>query len=81
MDMGAFIKNRQEFPLEELAKYAGKYVAWGDNGKRIVASSDEEGDLENAIVAAGYDPQEVVFSYVPADNEIILGWAGLELME
>jgi len=27
MDMQQFLKNRHAFPPEELAKYAGKYVA------------------------------------------------------
>jgi hypothetical protein len=80
MDMGEFIKNRQAFPMDELAKYMGKHVAWGDDGKRIVASAEDELQLDKAVLAAGYDPREVVFSYIP-DGDIELGWAGMELTE
>ena len=28
MDMQKFLQNRQQFPLDELAKYSGKHIAW-----------------------------------------------------
>lgn len=30
--MGEFLRNRQNFPLEELAKYAGKHIAYSLDG-------------------------------------------------
>jgi hypothetical protein len=32
MDMQLFMKNRAQFPPEELAKFEGKYVAWSPDG-------------------------------------------------
>jgi hypothetical protein len=80
MDMKLFIENRQNFPLEELAKYAGRYVAWSPDGASIVASDEDELRLANAIHAAGHNTAEILISYVPAGDEIILG-GGLEIIE
>ena len=71
--MGIFIKNRQAFPLEELEKYEGQWVAWRPDGTHIVAaSSTSEQAVWDGIAAAGYDPQECVFSYVPRPDEHFL---------
>ncbi|HKI34221.1 MAG TPA: hypothetical protein VKA46_20380 [Gemmataceae bacterium] len=68
--MRVFIPNRQAFPLEELEKYEGQMIAWSPDGTHIVASSSESFDAVcEAVVAAGYDPQECVFSYVPGIDE------------
>jgi hypothetical protein len=63
--MGIFIKNRQAFPVEGLMKYAGQWVAWSPDGTKIVAgSSESEEAVWDAVIAAGYDPHECVFSYM-----------------
>jgi glucose/arabinose dehydrogenase len=77
MDMQTFIQNRQRFPLEELQKYAGKYIAWSPDGTQVVASGDEEALVEKAVKEAGYDPSEVVFSYVSSPDEVLLGGGGI----
>lgn len=73
MDMHEFETNRRQFPPEELAKYAGKYIAWSPNGKSIVASNDDPLQLDPAIQSAGYDPADCVISCVPLPNEVIIG--------
>jgi Family of unknown function (DUF5678) len=68
--MRVFIPNRQAFPLEELEKYAGQWVAWSPDGTHIVAASSESPEaVEDAVVAAGHDPEKCVFSYVPGLDE------------
>jgi hypothetical protein len=63
--MGIFLKNRQAFPVEELMKYAGQWVAWSPDGTHIVAgSSESEEAVWGVVVAAGYDPHECVFSFM-----------------
>ena len=81
MDMQQFIRNRSQFPPEELAKYVGQYVAWSPDGTRIVASDEDPLRLDAAIPAAGYDPAEVLISFVGDPDEVILGGAGLFLTE
>jgi hypothetical protein len=76
VNMQEFIKNRAQFPAEELWKYAGKYVAWSPDGTRILASDDEHLPLDATIRAAGYNPAEVLITFVPPPDEIILGGGG-----
>jgi hypothetical protein len=77
MDMQAFLKNREQFPAAQLAKYAGKYVAWSPDGTRILASDEDELRLANTIREAGYNSTAVLIAFVPAGDEILQG-GGLE---
>ena len=63
-DLGHYEENRSKFPLDELAKYAGKHVAFSPDGTRIVASGDSVEELEANLIAAGINPNQVVGSYV-----------------
>jgi hypothetical protein len=76
MDMQQFLKNRSQFPPEELAKYAGRYVAWSPDGTTIFASDEDEVRLDAAINAAGHDAAEVLVSFVPYPDEVILSGGG-----
>ena len=78
--MQLFLKNRQRFPAEELARYAGQYVAWSPDGTKILASDEDELQLVQAMRAAGHDSAETLIAYVPAQDESLLG-GGLELAE
>jgi hypothetical protein len=63
-DLSHYEENRCKFPLEELAKYAGKHIAFSPDGTRIVASGATEEELEAALRAAGIHFSQVVWSYV-----------------
>lgn len=63
-DLRHYEENRSKFPLDELAKYWGKHVAFSPDGKRIVASGATEEELEAALQAAGIHFSQVVFSYI-----------------
>jgi hypothetical protein len=71
MDMQEFLNNRQQFPPDELAKYAGKHVAWSPDGTSIVASADDLPNLIAALKASGGDPAECVLSSVPESDSLI----------
>jgi hypothetical protein len=70
--LAEYSQNRRKFPPEELAKYAGQYVAFSLDGIRIVASGTTEDDMEKHLQAAGIDPSQVVGSYVPPSGMAIL---------
>jgi hypothetical protein len=78
--MHLFQKNRQQFPQEELAKYAGKFVAWSPDATRILAADEDELRLARAIQAAGYNSAEILIAFVPPADEVLLG-GGLEISE
>ena len=72
--MRIFIPNRQAFPQEELAKYEEKWVAFSPDGTRIVASSGESMQaVYDQIVAAGFDPSEYIFDFIPDADKTHLG--------
>lgn len=71
------VQNRSLLPEGELAKYYGKHVAWSLDGKRIIASGDNDLEVYEAARAAGYDPEQVVGSYVPFPDEVFMGGAFL----
>ena len=75
------IRNRNQFPEKELAKYYGKQVAWSLDGKSIVASADDGADVCAAILKAGIPSDQVVLSYVPFPEETFLGSALLGVEE
>ena len=80
MDMQQFLKNRYAFPPEELARYAGKYVAWGPDGTHILASNEDELELVKTVRAAGHNSAEILIAFVPAEDEVLLG-GGMEIIE
>jgi hypothetical protein len=71
-DLSHYHENRLKFPAEELAQYAGQYVAFSPEGTHILACGSTEEEVEKRLEAAGIDPSQVVGSYVPAPDEIIL---------
>lgn len=80
MDMQLFQKNRQQFPPEELARYAGKFVAWSPDGTQILACDADELRLCNTIRDASYDSADILIAFVPVEDEILLG-GGMEITE
>jgi hypothetical protein len=66
-------QNRRNFPQDELAKYAGQYVAFSGDGTRILAGGDTMEAVEETLVAAGIDPSQVVGSYIDEPDISFLG--------
>jgi hypothetical protein len=54
-----------DFPIEELLKHRGQWVAFSPDGKRIVASSVSLPELDRLVRAAGESPEEVLLEQVP----------------
>jgi hypothetical protein len=71
-DLSHYDENRSKFPLEELVKYAGKHIAFSLDGTRILASGDSIEEVEDQLIAAGINPNQVVGSYV--DPPDITSW-------
>jgi hypothetical protein len=63
-----FLANRAVFPVEELEKHAGKWVAFSPDGSRIVASARHPEQLETLVKVAGEDPLECVIEGMPDDG-------------
>jgi LDH2 family malate/lactate/ureidoglycolate dehydrogenase len=68
-DTRLYSANRSKFPPEELAKYAGQWIAWSADGTRILAHGEDQDAVEAELRAAGIAYSEVVWSSVPPLEE------------
>ncbi len=59
-----FHENVRSTPPEELDRFVGQYVAYSRDGSRIVATAPNREGLRQQLLAAGIDPQQVVFGYL-----------------
>ncbi len=66
-----FLANRAAFPVEELAKYAGQWVAWSPDGTRVAASALSPEILDGILEATGEDPALCVVEGIPDDDALI----------
>jgi hypothetical protein len=57
--------NRAAFPVEQLIPYEGRYVAWSADSTRILASGADLFEVERNVVAAGLDPSQVIYEFIP----------------
>ena len=69
-----FLANRAAFPMAELAKYAGQWVAWSPDGTRVAASAAGPELLDGILRASGEEPSCCVVEGIP-DDEALLGEA------
>ena len=66
-----FLANRTSFSAEELAKYAGQWVAWSPDGTRIAASAVSPELLDDILEANGEDPALCVVEGIPEVDALI----------
>jgi hypothetical protein len=66
-----FLANRAAFPIADLAKYAGLWVAWSPDGTRIAASAPSPELLDGILEANGEDPALCVVEGIPDDDALI----------
>jgi hypothetical protein len=75
-----FVERRSALPVEALAPYAGRWIAWSPDGARIVADAAAPDDLDEQIRGTGEDPARCVIEGVPA-TDAMLGGEGLGPVE
>jgi hypothetical protein len=72
------VKNRNEIPPEELAKYSGKHVAWNLDGNRILGGNEDPLQLVADLKALGYQPEDYILSFVGEGEVWVASDAGCE---
>jgi hypothetical protein len=72
--MDRYIENRARFPAEELAKHAGKWIAFSPDGRCVLDSAQSLAALLARLEQGGQaDVAGIVFERVPADGMILSG--------
>lgn len=66
-----FLANRAAFPVEELDKHAGQWVAWSPDGTHIAASASSPELLDAILEANGENPAQCVIEGIPDDDALI----------
>lgn len=66
-----FLANRALFPVEELAKYAGEWVAWSPDGRRVAANAPSPEMLDSLLRACGEDPACCVVEGIPGGDSLL----------
>ncbi len=71
-----FRENRARFPLDELTRYDGHWVAFSADGRRIIASGTTIGELAERIRSANERLADVMIEHIELNSsEIELGAA------
>jgi hypothetical protein len=65
------LANRTLFPVDELASYAGEWIAWSADGSRIIAHTTDPKGLDDLVRAAGEDPEECLIEGITAEDSLI----------
>lgn len=76
MDSPVMSKGQLPLPDEAYERHRGQWIALSADGTSIIASADTLIALEDKLVAAGADPEKVIFDRVE-DEAIVLGGAEL----
>jgi hypothetical protein len=71
--MSTYEENRMQFSVETLKPYAGQWVAFGMDGRRILASAATLRELEERLAAGGLDPQQAAFEYIEFQESLAGG--------
>jgi hypothetical protein len=73
MNLQEFRQNRANFPVAELMKYRGQWVAFSPDGRRIIAGSEDLGTLDKLVATAGEDPELVALEHIDFDDSYLGG--------
>jgi len=79
IDMNQFRENQSHFPRAELEKYNGQYVAWSEDGTRILAADVDPIRVDALLQAAGFDAAEILVTRVAVPEEV--SWSGWSVPE
>jgi len=74
IEINEFRRNQSRFPRAELESYNGQYVAWSPDGTRILAAHADLAQVDAMLIAAGYDPGEILVNRVAIPEEV--SWSG-----
>jgi hypothetical protein len=69
MNVQEFLENRNAFSQGDLLPHLGRWVAFSEDGRAILAAADTLDRLETELAENRIDPQSVHFEYIPGSDE------------
>lgn len=63
----------KDFPVEELLKHRGRWIAFSADGCRIISSDASLTVLDQKVRAAGENQEEVLLEWIPDADGIMSG--------
>jgi hypothetical protein len=73
MDTRQLRENRAAFPAAELVNYRGQWVAFSQDGRRIIAAAPDFVELDARLQALGEDPEQVALEFIDTDEGFVTG--------
>jgi hypothetical protein len=73
MNLRDHYENRNRVPPAELEPYYGQLVGWNLEGTKIIASGKDDSEVAAAARILGYTTDQIVITYLPYPDEILLG--------
>jgi hypothetical protein len=73
LSMSIYETNRAKIPLEEFKKYEGQWVAITMDGSRILAGAPDLLELDERLIAAGVDPEQVGYERIEWEDSYLGG--------
>jgi hypothetical protein len=73
MDTRQLRENREAFPVAELDKYRGQWVAFSEDGRRVLANAPDLVELDSRLVAIGEDPERMALEFIADDESFVTG--------
>ncbi len=77
IEINEFRRNQSRSPHEELEKYNGQFVAWSEDGTRILAAHADLAQVDAMLIAIGIYPGDVLISRVAGTDEVAW-WSTIE---
>ena len=69
-DSDVFIRNRNQWTLEQLAPYRDQWVAWSLDGLSVVAHHEDPMEVVRVTKELGLIGGEYLMSFLPPESEI-----------
>jgi hypothetical protein len=72
-DRAVYVANRAKFTAQQLAPYQGQWIAWSNDGSRIVAHHEDLLEVARQVENSGLNSDDVVLDLQPpteADSEL-----------
>ncbi len=67
--------NQNQAEQMDLSPFYGKFVAWNLSRTQILASGNDEEEVWQLVTANKLPLDQVIFSYIPHPDDVIMGGA------